>query len=1481
MNQHFNTWHWTKALLVFLLALAASVLCSAAQASLVIVSDRSSSVLVAGAHRYLDKKPQADIAIRTVSQVERLNDADLQQLLLSHHSLLLAGVFGESVERLLAMAYPRGQRRFVLHSDNRLMALQRDANGQPFSSVVSQQFVGSEGLALDAESLAASQQKFPEYSAWLQARAYWIHRSAVNVESLIALLNDGDTAPLREQAPLRLALHGKPGERWLTGDELDQSLSADKPIVWVLDHNTGDLNGEWALHRAICANQQWQCVSLLAAWGEPSVDAVDTIATLIAGKRAATPSVIISLQDFVVGGGEGRQAVLDALQALNLPVLKGLRVLDWGYSDWQLSAQGLPADSVHYRLAMPELQGIGQAQILSLASDSGIDPATGAKLRRSEVVDAELARQLRRVERWLALQNKRNFDKRIAIVYYNHPPGRHNIGADNLNVPDSLLEMLQALQSAGYHTGKLPESTEALLSLLQERGVNLPEDRQALAEMSGKVASLSANDYRKWFATLPKVVQQEMEAGPLGELHQRMVSQLERLSALQDFRLRQKRLTLLTESMHNTVTNLHHALDGVRQKSRNRALDLLEQLEREYQTQIDAVASGGQASWRAAEARVAALVALGIEGIRGWGDAPGKVMVWDERLLVPGVRFGNIFVGPQPPRGWELNEELLHANLSFPPPHQYLAFYRYLQNDFGADALVHVGRHSTYEFLPRRGVGLGEDDYPSIIAGDLPGVYPYIVDGVGEGIQAKRRGLAVMVDHLTPPLAVTELYDELLEVRQLVESAEAASDPFTRSGALAQLRAKIDEYGLRDELEASMDEELKVRGIGFEEIDEELFLHEVGHYLTHVQEDFMPLGLHVLGRDWSTAGVDTMLASMADSGATEAEKATWRRDLRRSPQAEMTALLNGLNGRFVAPGKGNDPIRTPEALPTGRNFHALDGSLIPSKLGYQVGRQLADQVLSGEQSDEVLLRENAQRVAAKYGEAGPANKQGVILWASDAVRDEGAMVAFGLKLLGMRPMWNSRGIVKGLERIELGEDQPRRMDVLFTASGLFRDLYGRHMALLDRAVLMALDASRDTIAERYPNLRPAVNAALALIEDTAAGGREPLEKNQVATNWVAEARAMLAAQPGMHASEVGRQASLRVFGIAPGGYGAGINRLVERSGAWQDRKELGEVYLKRMGHAFGVGLQGEAAQQVFREQLVGVSKTFLGRASNLYGLIDNNDAFDYLGGFNLAVETVTGRQPESAVINHARSDALRMDSLQKTLATELRGRFFNPQWIKPLMEEGYAGARTMGSEFVEYLWGWEVTSPELISDAVWNELKDVYIDDSRDLGLDIFLSEGDKRYVQTNILAVMLVSIDKGFWQAGEQITAQLAQQFASNIIEHGKPGSGHTHANHPMYELVKAQLSVERAAELEAVLARSRTVAEQPAAQPSTIREVQVAPSELAPDQHAEESSAAKGDGELAESARSGMSPTWYWLLAIVVVIFGVGIRRGLRANA
>jgi len=783
-----------------------------------------------------------------------------------------------------------------------------------------------------------------------------------------------------------------------------------------------------------------------------------------------------------------------------------------------------------------------------------------------------------------------------------------------------------------------------------------------------------------------------------------------------------------------------------------------------------------------------------IEGIRGWGNVPGKTMVWNNEILLPGVQFGNVFLGPQPPRGWELNEELLHANMTFPPPHQYLAFYYYLRDVFKANAIVHLGRHSTYEFLPKRAVGLSASDYPSLIIENIPSIYPYIVDGVGEGIQAKRRGISVMLDHLTPPLATTELYDGLLQLRQLIESAEAASNDDTKKKAIKALRHKIEVLNLTDELVASMDEELQVRGIGFGEVDDDFLLHEVGHYLTKLQEDFMPLGLHVYGKDWQQEAIDTMMVSIekGELDIDDNKRDEIQQNLIKSPKSEMSAFLNALNGGFVAPGKGNDPIRTPDALPTGRNFYALDGSLIPSQLGFTTGQQLA------------------AKARAENPILDKSHKEAVILWASDAVRDEGAMIAFGMDMLGVRPVWNRRGILKSLKLVELDKTRKERRDIVFTTSGLFRDLYAQQLAWLDRSVLLALAASKNVIERDHPALISALHAALAPVEHMLAQQKhnfdESIETNMVASNWLREAQALLRANSSISAELLGRQASYRIFGTAPGAYGAGINRLAERSGAWQERKQLGEAYIKRMSHAYGVPNEntamGSNVQSLFRQQLANVNNTYLGRASNLYGLIDNNDAYDYLGGLNLAIETIAGQQPNSFVISHANNQQLSIDPLQTALLSELRGRFLNRQWIQPLMKQGYAGARTMGSEFIENLWGWQATSPEIIKSWVWQDLKAIYIDDSLELGLDEFLQEKHNVQVQSNILAIMLVAIEKGFWQAEPETQTELAEKFAQNIVEHGIPGSGHTHANHPIYPFIKPMLSAQLQSQLAQVLA-------------------------------------------------------------------------------
>jgi cobaltochelatase CobN len=1487
------------------------------------VSDRSSGSLVVAAHRFLEINPQHTIQIRSVSQINLMNDQELIALTTQADAIVMAAVFAEPVERLLNLKYPQQQIRIAINGDRRLLTLNSDPLNQYqpglFDILSNEQkkslFKRLTNVAQGsyAKQLAGQQKQWPQFRYWLQAKGYWQNRSDENRLGLFSFLTASDQhwPELKAAETLRFYLDSKHKKSQYELTELVKEQQ--KQTVYILDHDTGDRPGDWQLHQALCRaissntrTKKANCISVLSAWGEASINAVTAIQSIQQGsiqktsisKRSPQPFVIISLQDFVVGGGDGREQVSDFFTQLNVPVFKGIRVTELNSALYDLSSQGLPADSVHYRIAMPELQGIGQAHVLALAAATDIDDITGAQVSKTEPVDIEITRLVSRIQKWFTLQEKANQDKKVAIVFYNHPPGRHNIGADNLNVPESLWQMLNELKQQGYDLGPkehFPVSAEALLDLLQQKAVNLPEDAKALQEMSGLIHNMTADSYQAWFTTLPEPVQKEMQQGPLGFMHQRIEHFLfgkghDYLLALSQPE-RQRILTELYEMMDATMHDLHHALDGIRHKGRERALNLLEQLEEAYVVLIEAQKADiniynkskkTTASWQQADKLQHAILTMQIEGIRGWGEAPGKTMVWNNKLLIPGVQLGNVFLGPQPPRGWELNEELLHANMSFPPPHQYLAFYKYLAKDFSADALVHVGRHSTYEFLPKRGVGLSAIDYPSIVVQDIPSIYPYIVDGVGEGIQAKRRGIAIMVDHLTPPLAITELYDGLLQLRQLIESAEAASDESTQKKAIKALRHKIDVLNLRDELIASMDEELVVRGVGFSEVDDDFLLHEVGHYLTHLQEEFMPLGLHVFGRDWAQESIDTMMISMADGdNLKDQDQHLIQQALTASPKAEMSAFINALNGGFVAPGKGNDPIRTPAALPTGRNFYALDGSLLPTQLGVEIGQQLAQKARA---ENKVVFKKNT--VDANTF----AEKEAIILWASDAVRDEGAMIAFGLDMLGIKPVWNSRGIIKSLELLPLDEQRTERRDVLFTSSGLFRDLYGSQLELLDKSVLLALAASRETINQQYPALTLMLMQALKSVADLVdtldleaetVWDNESLAQNLIARNWVYEAKALLIAHPDVDVNILARQASLRVFGTAPGAYGAGVNRLAERSGAWDDRKQLGEVFIKRMGHAYGiesVGLNsGAGAQDLFKAQLNNVGNTYLGRASNLYGLIDNNDAFDYLGGLNLAIETITGEQPDSFVISHANSQNLKMDPLQVALLGELRGRFLNRQWIEPLMKEGYAGARTMGSEFVEYLWGWQVTSPEIIQSWVWEEVKSVYVDDSLNVGLDEFLADSHNVHVQTNILAVMLVAIDKGFWQTDDATKQQLAEAFAKNIIEKGIPGSGHTHANHPVYDFVKPLLDAGQAQQLEQTLAASRMSYQQDVADqaPVRIQEIDLQETEPKKSQETAEQSAQESS---AEAERITADNYLYAVLAFSLLLMLIGFVRARR---
>ena len=1435
-----------------------------------VVSSRNASDVVTGAHKFLQQHPSHVLKLKTTDQFIEMSQHQQKQWLESADVVFAGGVFGVAGENLLAATRNGWLTSFIaVHSDRRLVSQSQLKGRSVLSGANLNLLMADPPIDGDPESWSAGLlQEHAQYNTWLMARLFWSGRSTENMAQLFAHLTvlTGENIPVsspKPLAPIRVFYHGTV----YPASKLTQLFNEnEKRWVVVLDYETGDRLGSHELLNSLCEQTQDQetgCVSLLATWGDASVAAVE----MLRANRSKV-ALIVSLQNFVIGGGEGRAQVNAALKEIGAPVLKGIRLSDRTEQTWRLSEDGIPWDSVHYRVAMSEIQGIAEPTVLAVNTTPSIDELTGIRVTRQRTLDDQTQYFVRRINNWVALQNKSNADKKIAVIYYNHPPGRHNIGADNLNVPATVFDLLNHLKAEGYDVGSLPQTEDELLDLLQERAVNLPEDSEALSAMASKIVNVAPEQYRGWYDQLPATLQQELENGPFGYLN----AVLKQISVSKEDNS-EKIAQLLSRRV---IEDLRHVVDGADHPARQRVLNLLDQLEHAYSQDRDTI------NWDEALNLVEAIAASGIEGLRGWGSPPGQVMVYDHAMLLPGVQFGNVFVGPQPPRGWELDEELLHANLSFPPPHQYLAFYMWLRNEFKADAVVHLGRHSTYEFLPRHRVGLSVEDYPIAIVDDLPSVYPYIVDGVGEGIQAKRRGLAVIVDHLTPPLDSTELYDSLLELRQLVESYESSGheNEVLRSRTVKQLKLLVDELNLQEEIFELISGELQVRGITeFDQIDDELLVHEIGHYLTYLQEQFMPLGLHTFGRDWSDEALDTMVRSMssgvgkdkdltaASKGSKAQDSAAWRNLLRLSPGAELNALTAGLSGQYVLPGKGNDPIRTPEVLPTGRNFFALDGSLIPSSIGYELGVEMARTARLGQKPQSP-------------GAGAPPEANALVLWASDTVRDEGAMIAFGFDMLGLKPIWNSRGIFKGLERFQIqgmveGGEARKRHDMVFTTSGLFRDLYGAQLVWLERAALMALDASALYIQQNYPALTVALNHALEPLDNLQNPGEEPLSINHVAARWVDDARKALAA--GASPLQAGKEAAYRVFGAPPGAYGAGVNRMVERSGSWEQRQEVAQVYMHRMGHVYGAELAGEPRQNVFRDRLATVSNAFLGRASNLYGVLDNNDSFDYLGGLSLAIETQRGTVPDSYILVHTDNENYSVEPLRTAILRELRGQHLNPQWLRPLMEEGYAGARTMGSEFLEYLWGWQVTNPGIVKSWVWDEVKSVYLDDRLGIGLDEFLEQGHNVHVLTNMLAIMLVSAQKVFWEATEETIAELAERFAELIIEHGLPGSGHTNPSHPMYDWLETYLTPQMYEQLRAITAAAQ-VDYEVAEGPAEISEIVVQPQEVPQTPEPEINQPVEQQTETASEPSLPVPPLYLLIVAALVLIaFGwfIGSRR------
>ncbi|WP_246226977.1 cobaltochelatase subunit CobN [Propioniciclava coleopterorum] len=733
-----------------------------------------------------------------------------------------------------------------------------------------------------------------------------------------------------------------------------------------------------------------------------------------------------------------------------------------------------------------------------------------------------------------------------------------------------------------------------------------------------------------------------------------------------------------------------------------------------------------------------------------WGPAPGTLFVNDAgELVLATLRAGNVVILIQPPRGFGENPIAIYHDPDLPLSHHYLAAYRWLEHGFGADAVVHLGKHGSLEWLPGKNAAPSASCGPDAALGSLPLIYPFLVNDPGEGAQAKRRAHALIVDHLIPPMARAESYGDITRLELLMDEHAniAAMDP-------AKLPA------IRGEIWALMRAAEMHRDLGLEERpdDEEFddFLLHVDGWLCEIKDAQIRDGLHILGDaptgearvnlvlsilraaqvwggvggavpglraalglapDAPTAEVDriegqarALVAGMEDADwsvdAVEGlhEDADVRAVLRFAAEQvvprldrttdELAGVLHALDGGFIPAGPSGSPLRgLVNVLPTGRNFYTVDPRAIPSRLAWQTGQAMADSLL--------------QRYLDETGEY--PTSVGLSVWGTSAMRTSGDDIAEVLALLGVRPEWDEASRrVASLTVVPLAELGRPRIDVTVRISGFFRDAFPHVIAMLDDAIALV------------------------------AGLDEP-----AASNFV---KAHADADLALHGDA--RRATTRIFGSKPGSYGAGILQVIE-SGSWRDDADLAEVYTAWGGFAYGRDLDGAPAADDMRANYRRIKVAAKNVDSAEHDIADSDDYFQYHGGMVATVRALTGADPRAYVGDSTTPDAVRTRTLAEETARVFRARVVNPRWIGAMRRHGYKGAFELAAT-VDYLFGFDATAG-VVHDWMYDALAREYVLDAE---TQDFLRRSNP-WALRGIVERLHEAADRGLW--AEPDTAVLA----------------------------------------------------------------------------------------------------------------------------
>lgn len=1055
--------------------------------------------------------------------------------------------------------------------------------------------------------------------------------------------------------------------------------------------------------------------------------------------------------DAVINMAHGRMGdfIVDYLKIRNVPLFCPLNVNSL-VQEWEDDKMGMSGGFMSQSIVVPEIDGAIRPYALfgHYYEEDG--------LQHLHAIPGRLETFVSTVNNHIVLKDKPNSDKKVVIYYYKGP-GQSALSAAGMEVNSSLYKLLVRMKEEGYAIENLPASSDSLSVMIQEQGSVFnayAEGAKADFLNNANPLLITAEEYGKWTS-----------------------------------------LSLRPELVADVV-----ALDG---------------------------------------------------------EFPGSyISTSDGKLALPHVDLGNVVLMPQLAAGAGDDDFAIVHGTDAAPPHAYVASYLWAQHGFEADVIVHFGTHGSLEFTPKKQVALCDNDWPDVLVGDMPHLYIYSIGDVGEGVIAKRRSYATLQSHLTPPFMESKVrtiykdlcdainnYNELLYDEEQPDTKQAAlkvkeltvqlgihrelrldsvvSQPYNQeeisrietfaeelanekvTGELYTMGVPYSEERIISTVFAMTTEPIaysllaldKSRGKASSDLEKHksLFTRQyiepsrrlvekvldnkllVNDELICETADISEMELH-LSREilQSMSEPQGMMAMMHSKKHPAKEKKSYSKDeiefsrlvmeiertlkninnykkaLEDSPEIEMLSLLNAMDGGYTAPSPGGDPIVNPNTIPTGRNLYAINAEATPSEEAWKKGIDLANKTI------EMYRKRHNDSIPRKVS---------YTLWSGEFIETEGATIAQILYMLGVEPIRDVFGRVTDIRLIPSEQLARPRIDVVVQTSGQLRDIAASRLFLISRAVEMAANAKED-LYDNYVR-QGVVDAETKLIEK----GLSPKQARQVST--------------------------YRVFGGINGGYGTGITGMVQEGDTWENSSEIAEIYLRNMGAFYGNEKDWEQMQQfAFEAALTNTDAVIQPRQSNTWGALSLDHVYEFMGGMNLAVRNVTGKEPDAYLSDYRNHHNMRMQELKEAIGIESRTTIFNPHYIEEKMK-GEAGAAATFAEIVQNTYGWNVMKPETIDDEMWDEIYNVYVKDKFNLNVVDFFERQSPAALQ-EMTAVMMETARKGMWNATDEQLNEIARLHTDLIKRHDPSCSDFVCDNPKLREFLASKLSREDAVHYE-----------------------------------------------------------------------------------